>query len=145
MQRYKCITIVLEFSCRWAKAIQIHYVWTRIFLKSWEKDFRFQKYPNSCKAFLSDALSNGSEAFSLLICLDATKFVLLPVSVFTVIATTCPKIWTKPLPMNAKSSLPVDERRSQMSLLKLHIVDNSPCCLVNHEVRPWDHWRSQHW
>ena len=85
---------------------------------------------------MSDALSNGSEAFSLLICLDATKFVLLHVSVFTVIATTCPKIWTKPLPMNAKSPLPVDERRSQMSLLKLHIVDNSPCCLVNHEVRP---------
>ena len=56
-----------------------------------------------------------------------------------------PETWTKPLPTNAKSPLPVDERRSQMSLLKLHIVDNSPRCLVNHEVQPWDHWRSQHW
>ena len=90
-----------------------------------------KEYPGSCKTFLSDALSTG------------TKCVL--VSVFTTIVTTCPNLWTKPLPMNAKSRLPVDERRLQMSLLKLPIVDNAPCCLVNHEARPWDHWRSQHW
>ena len=37
--------------------------------------------------------SIGSTVFSLLICLEDTKFVLL--SVFTLIETTCPKIWAK--------------------------------------------------
>ena len=46
-----------------------------------------------------------------------TEFVLL--RVFTLIGTICPKIWAKPRPKNEKSSLPVDVRRSKMSLLKL--------------------------
>ena len=54
---------------------------------------------------------------SLLIFLDITEFVLL--RVFTLIETICPKIWAKPRPKNEKSSLPVDVRRSKMSLLKL--------------------------
>ena len=37
--------------------------------------------------------SIGSKVFFLLICLEGTKFVLL--SVFTLIETTCPKIWAK--------------------------------------------------
>ena len=45
------------------------------------------------------------------------RFVLL--SVFTLIKTTCPKIWGKLLAKNEKSPLPVDVRRSKMFLLKL--------------------------
>ena len=44
--------------------------------------------------------STRSEAFSPLICLDATKFVLP--SVFTLIETICPKIWAKSLHKKAK-------------------------------------------
>ena len=53
----------------------------------------------------------------ILICLDATKFVLI--SVFILVETILPKIWAKPLPKNEKSRLPVDVRRSRTSLLKL--------------------------
>ena len=65
--------------------------------------------------------STGSEALSLLICLDANKFVLL--SFFTIITTALttiyPKIWAKTLPKNVKSPIPVDVRRSKTPLLKL--------------------------
>ena len=54
--------------------------------------------------------STGSELFSFLICLDATKFVWL--SVFTLIETTCPKICSKSQLKCAKSPLPVDVRRT---------------------------------
>ena len=54
-----------------------------------------------------------SEAFFLLICFDATKFVFL--SFFTIITTICPKIWAKTLPKNVKSPIPVDVRRSKTS------------------------------
>ena len=54
-------------------------------------------------------MSTGSEAFSLLICLDANKFVLL--SFFTIIA--------KSLYKNAKSPLPVKVRYSKTPLLQL--------------------------
>lgn len=43
----------------------------------------------------------GSEAFSVLICLDATKFGLL--SVFTLLETTGLNVWAKPLLKNARS------------------------------------------
>jgi len=62
-------------------------------------------------------MSTGSEAFSLQICLDATKFVLS--SFFTLMTTICPNIWAKTLPKNVKSPLPVDVRRSKTPLLKL--------------------------
>ena len=53
-------------------------------------------------------------------CLDANKFVLL--SVFTLIRTIYPSVWTKPVPNNAiKSPPPVDVRRSKTLLLKLPI------------------------
>ena len=61
---------------------------------------------------------NGEDAFdSLLICLDATKFVLL--DFFTLIKTIYLKIWTKPLPKNAKSPLPVYVLLLKASLLKI--------------------------
>ena len=52
---------------------------------------------------------NGSEAFSLFICLDANKFVLL--SFFSLLKTIYPRVSTKPLPNDAKSPLPVNVRR----------------------------------
>ena len=61
--------------------------------------------------------STGSERFSLLICIDATKFVLL--SVFTLIESICPKICSKSRLKGTKKQLPVDFRRSKTLLLKL--------------------------
>ena len=52
-----------------------------------------------------------SEAFSLLISLDANKFVLL--SFFSLIKRIYPGVSTDPLPSDAKSPLPVDVRRSE--------------------------------
>ena len=37
----------------------------------------------------------------------------------TLVETICPKIWAKPRPKNEKSPVPVDVRRSKMSLLKV--------------------------
>ena len=61
--------------------------------------------------------STGSDLFSLLVCLDANKFVLL--SFFSPLKTIYSRVSTKPLPNDAKSSLPVDVRRSKTLLLKL--------------------------
>ena len=61
--------------------------------------------------------STGSEAFSLFICLDANKLVLL--SFFSLLKTNYPRVSTKPLPNDAKSPLPVDVRRSKTLLFKL--------------------------
>ena len=73
---------------------------------------------------LKRCTSTGSEAFSLFICLDANKFVLL--SFFSLIKTIYPRVWTKPLPSDSKSPLPVDVRRSNTFL--------SDACQL--EVRP---------
>ena len=64
--------------------------------------------------------STGSQPFSLFICLDANKLVLL--SFFSLLKTIYPRVSTKPLPNDAKSSLPVDVRRSKTLLLKLPII-----------------------
>ena len=61
--------------------------------------------------------STGSEAFSLFICLDANKLVLL--SFFSLLKTIYPRVSTKPLPSDTKSPLPVDVLRSKTLLLKL--------------------------
>ena len=61
--------------------------------------------------------STGSEPFSLYICLDANKFVLL--SFFSLMKRIYPRVSNKPLPNNAKGPLPVDVRRSTTLLLKL--------------------------
>ena len=61
--------------------------------------------------------STGSEPFSLLIILYATKFVLP--TVFILKETICPKICLKSRLKSAKSVLPADVRRSKTSVLKL--------------------------
>ena len=61
--------------------------------------------------------STGSETFSLFICLDTTKFVLL--SFISLIKTIYLRVSNKPQPNAAKSPLPVDVRRSKTLLLKL--------------------------
>ena len=53
--------------------------------------------------------STGREAFSFIMRLDATKYVLL--SVFTLTETIWQNIGAIPLPMNEKGSLPVEVRR----------------------------------
>ena len=63
--------------------------------------------------------SAGSEVFSLFICLDTTKFVLL--SFFSPIKTIYLRVSTKLQPNVAKRPLPVDVRRSKTLLLKLPI------------------------
>ena len=64
-------------------------------------------------------MSTGSEPFSLLIYLDAIKFVSL--CVLTLIETL-PKNCSKSQARSAKSSLPVDVRRSKTSLFILPIM-----------------------
>ena len=66
---------------------------------------------NLSKDVFERRTSTGSKDFSLLICLDANKFVLL--SFFSLIKTIYPRVSTEPLPNGAKSSLPVDVRRSK--------------------------------
>ena len=63
------------------------------------------------KDVLERRTSTGSELFSLLVCLDANKIVLL--SFFSPIKTIYSRVSTKPLPNDAKSPLPVDVRRSK--------------------------------
>ena len=72
---------------------------------------------NLSKDVFERRTSTGSEVFSLLICLDANKFVLLSFS--SLIKTIYPRVSTEPLPNDAKSPLPVDVRRSKTPLLKL--------------------------
>ena len=72
---------------------------------------------NLSKDVFEQHTSTGSEAFSLLICLDANKFVLL--SLFSLIKTIYPRVSTEPLSNDAKSPLPVDVHRSKTLLLKL--------------------------
>ena len=74
---------------------------------------------NLSKDVFERRTSTGSEVFSLLICLDANKFVLLSFS--SLIKTIYPRFSTEPLPNDAKSPLPVDVRRSKTLLLKLPI------------------------
>ena len=57
---------------------------------------------------MSDAGQLEVTVFALLICLDATKCVLI--CVFTVIEMICPKICSKLRLKYAKSPLPVDVR-----------------------------------
>ena len=68
--------------------------------------------------------STGSEVFSLTICLDAKKFVLI--SFFSLIRTIYLRVSTKPPPNDAKRPLPVDVRRSKTLLLKLTVSLRKP-------------------
>ena len=69
------------------------------------------------KDVLEPRTSTGSEAFSLFICLDTNKLVLL--SFFSLLKTIYPRVSTKSFPSDAKSPLPVDVRRLKTLLLKL--------------------------
>ena len=72
---------------------------------------------------MGEGRSTGSETFSPLIFLDANKIVSL--DVFALKETIYHKtLMAKPLPKNAKSSLPVDVRCSETSFLKLPNIRN---------------------
>ena len=83
------------------------------------KTLRRMSIGNLSKNVFEPRTSTGSEAFSLLICLDANKFVLL--SFFSLIKTIYQRASTEPLPSDAKSPLPVEIRPSKTLLLKLPI------------------------
>ena len=81
---------------------------------------------NLSKDVFERRTSTGSEAFSLLICLDANKFVLL--SFFSLIKTIYPRVSTDPFPNDAKSPFRVDVRRSKTLLLKFPNINLLPFC-----------------
>ena len=83
---------------------------------------RFQSLGTLSKDVFERRTSTGSEAFSLFICLDANKLVLL--SLFSLLKKIYPRVSTKPLPNDAKSPPPVDVRRSKTLLLKLPIHEH---------------------
>ena len=64
--------------------------------------------------------STGSEPFSVLICLDATKFVLP--SVFTLKEAICSNIYLKTRLERAKSPLPVDVRSKRRCFFKRLLI-----------------------
>ena len=77
---------------------------------------RFGVIGSLSKDVFEGRTSTGSEPFSLFICLDANKFVLL--SFFSLMKRIYPRVSNKPLPNDAKGPLPVDVRRSTTLLLK---------------------------
>ena len=95
--------------------------WAKLLLKNARSplpvDVRLSKTGNLSNDVFERRTSTGSEVFSLLICLDANKFVLL--SFLSLIRTIYPRVSTEPLPNDAKRPLPVDVRRSKTLLLKL--------------------------
>ena len=93
-----------------------------VFLSKAAKSFHTDILGNLSKDVFERRTSTGSEVFSLLICLDANKFVLLSFS--SLIKTIYPRFSTEPLPNDAKSPLPVDVRRSKTLLLKLPNVES---------------------
>ena len=118
----------MSFPCNFLAYFKFHSDWRRVIgkIKQNEQDCR-DTAPLSSNVF-ERRTSTGSEPFSLLIYLNATKFVLL--SVFTLIETICPKICSNSRPKSAKSPFPVEVRRSKTSLLKLPIstADNNYFC-----------------
>lgn len=72
---------------------------------------------------------NGSESFSLLISLDATKFVLL--IIFTLKETICSKICLKSWPKIAKRPTCVSQKRSCLSSCSQYPWAWSYCTLAN--------------
>ena len=74
---------------------------------------------NLSKDVFEGRTSTGSEPFSLFICLDTNKFVLL--SFFSLMKRIYPRVSNKPLPNDAKGPLPVDVRPSTTLLLKLYL------------------------
>ena len=65
-------------------------------------------------------MSTGSEAFSLLICLDATKIVLVSIFTLKLIETICEKDWAKSLPKSGKRPPPFNVRRPKSFFASAH-------------------------
>ena len=86
---------------------------------SYQKALSLRQLVSLSKGVFERRTSTGSEVFFILKHLDAPKFVFL--SVLTIIETSCPKRWAKPLSKNEKRPLPVDVRRSKTPLLKFTI------------------------
>ena len=79
-------------------------------------------------------MSTRSEPFSVLIFLDATKF--LSLSVFTLIEKICLTFCSKSPLKSIKSPLLIDLRRSKTSLLKLRTGTNVVIlCRLSRNVR----------
>ena len=74
---------------------------------------------SSLKQGMQRRASTESGPFSIIICLDASKLVLL--SAFTLIEKICPNICSKSCLKGTKNPLPVEVRRSKTSFLKLQI------------------------
>ena len=118
--------------------------WQALFCLTDGLDLRPLSRLRSLRAHFKDVFeghtSTGSEPFSLFICLDANKFVLL--SFFSLIKRIYPRVSNKPLPNDAKGPLPVDVRRSTTLLLKLPITKlrDTARSRVTHDSdgsRPW--------
>ena len=100
---------------------------------NWRVRFSLPSLGTLSKDAFERRTSTGSEAFSLFICLDANKLVLL--SFFSLLKTIYPRVSTKPLPNDAKSPLPVDVRPWKMLLLKLPNHLNGPLTKLGPVVR----------
>ena len=94
----------------------------------WARDIQHIIIGSLSKDVFEGRTSTGSEPFSLFICLDANKFVLL--SFFSLIKRIYPRVSNKPLPNDAKGPLPVDVRRSTTLLLKLPNVEQRYCISI---------------
>ena len=104
----------------WISSVMTKFYW--IIIRFWETaqlPLPKQTLGSLSKDVFERRTSTGSEAFSLFIRLDTTKFVLL--SFFSPMKTIYLRVSTKPQPNAAKSQLPVDVRHSKTLLLKLPI------------------------
>ena len=109
--------LVFSFSIRLLEMVA--YVrWSHVKVRLW-----LLQSLSSTVTFLSDARQPEVSFFSLLICLDATKFVWL--SVFTLTETICPKVCSKSQLKCAKISLRIDVRCSKRSLLNYLLFKTS--------------------
>ena len=80
---------------------------------------RYLRLESLSKDVFERRRSTRIEVFSLTICLDAKKFVLI--SFFSLIRTIYLRVSTKPPPNDAKRPLPFDVRRSKTLLHKLPV------------------------
>ena len=97
-------------------------IWPKIWVKKTAQEWiqstsGWRASLNLSKHVFERCKSTRSETFSRFLCLDANKLLLL--TFFSLLKTIYPRVLNKPLPNDAKRSLPVDVRRSKTLLLKL--------------------------